>query len=586
MKNLNTDLKYLIFLWIILILAIIPTYGHHGHLLIDSGREAYYPTQILLGKVLYKDIFNVYGPFAYMFNAVLFKFFGINLNVLYLMGCLCSFVIVSFIYSIARKFLPAFLSFSIAVYTISIGILNLQLFNFILPYSYAMVYGLIGFLASVWLLFKYQENPDNNFYLYLSSFFAGLCIANKYEFFPYLIVILYAMIKIKPLRIKEYLYTIFSILFIPALCFLILFLQGLRVSDLVTTASIIKKMSQTKTLKYLYQTSGVYYSKYTIPFLLYLFIKTIIPFSLFIYSFKLQKKIVSIPVMLFGIFLIYKWTGQLSFGFFPALVLILTILNFKRIKENIPLTILTLSCITFSLKTFWTLGTFTYGVFFVSFLLITIIALVDDIFKNNNFNYKAIGIYILIFSTILGYQNVLKKYTVVSSRLILSDDLIEQVNINPFYLNIFLRAKYINDSTILEKRYLITSNRGQIYTNKTLYPATKELIDYINKNTKKTDTVAIFPDGAMINFLTDRPSDNFYLSLIPVCFETFGNETIIKHFQKTKPEYIIFVKWNKYDHPFLDICQDYAQNFCKYVASSYKKEKVIGSDLSFIIYKK
>jgi len=92
-NNTNDDLKYLISLWIILLLAIIATYAHQGHLIIDCGREVYYPTQILLGKVLYKDILNIYGPFSYMFNALLFKIFGINLNVLYISGCVCTFSI-------------------------------------------------------------------------------------------------------------------------------------------------------------------------------------------------------------------------------------------------------------------------------------------------------------------------------------------------------------------------------------------------------------------------------------------------------------------------------------------------------------
>ena len=154
MKKINTDLKYLIWLWIILILAIIPTYAHHGNLLIDCGREAYYPTQVLLGKVLYKDIFNIYGPFAYMLNALLFKVFSVNLNVLYLAGCTSAFLIVSLTYLISKQFLSRFLSLTIGVFTILIGVLNTNLFNFIFPYSYGMLYGIVAFLISIWLLIQ------------------------------------------------------------------------------------------------------------------------------------------------------------------------------------------------------------------------------------------------------------------------------------------------------------------------------------------------------------------------------------------------------------------------------------------------
>lgn len=547
MKKNYTDLKFLILLWGILILAIIATYAHHGHLLIDCGREVYYPAQILLGKVLYKDIFNIYGPFSYMFNAVLFRIFGINLNVLYLTGCLCSFAIVTLIYTISRRFFSEFLSFSVSAYTISLGILTLNLFNFIFPYSYGMLYGFVSFLISIWLLFKYQENPKKTFFLYLSSFFAGLCITSKYEFLPYLIVVLYAALKIKPLSFKQYFILIFSFLFIPVFCFGILFLQGLRITDLVFTVSIIKKMAHSQTLKYFYRSQGVYFRKETIILLFYNFFRTIIPLSIFIYGFNNNKRIPSVILILFSVTLMWYWINPVTFAFFPILIVILAILNFKNLIKNSQLMILTLGAITLGLKSFWGLATLNYGVFFASFLLITVLALIFDILKDKNINTKAIGIYIIIVAIILGYQNMLN-----------------------------IRAK----------QYYLKTERGGIYTNKAYYDASKELINYIRTNTKKTDKIVIFPEGALINFLTDRSSDDFYISLLPLYVETMGEENIIKHFRKTKPEYIIFNNWNTKDYYFNYICNDYALSFCSFVAANYTQKKVIDKGFRYLIFKK
>ena len=563
LKNFDIDLKYLILLWFILLLAIIPTYAHHGNLLIDNGREVYLPTQILSGHILYKNLFNIYGPFSYMFNAFLFKIFGINLNVLYLAGCVCSFLIINLIYLISRKFLPAFVSFSISFYTISLGILTLNLFNFIFPYSYGMLYGLVAFLASVWFLLKYQEIPEKTFYLYLSSFFAGLCVINKYEFFPYLIVILYAIIRIKPLKLKEYYYAIFSLLFVPVFCLGVLFLQGMGINDLSNSVSIIKKMSQTETLKYFYQTQGTYFHKKTIWMLCNNFLRTIIPLALFIYGFKSSKKILSIIIIVSSIISMFCLITPASFAFLPILTVILAIVNFKKLRQNTALIILTLSGIALSVKVFWGLATLNYGMFFASFMLITVLALIypSPPAPTSREQYSivpsaesqgarvgnAVGLYVLIVATILGYQNLL---------------------------------------TLKAKNFLISSNRGQIYTNAEFYYSTEDLINYINKNTKRTDTIVILPEGTMINFMTQRPSDNYYMSLIPLYVETFGEEKIINHFKQTKPEYIIFNNWDTSNYYFHHICEDYALAFCGFVATNYKQVKVIDKGFRYLIFKR
>ena len=547
MKKVNTDLKYLFFIWIILFLAIIPTYAHHGHLLIDCGREVYYPTQILSGEILYKDIFNIYGPFSYIFNAFLFKVFGISLNVLYIAGCVCAFCIVSLIYTISKQFLSRFLSFAIAIFTIAIGVLNLNLFNFIFPYSYAMLYGFVTFLASAWLLFKYQQNPEKIYSLYLSAFFAGVCITSKYEFLPYLLVILYAVLKIKPLKLKQYYFTILSLVFMPIFCFGILFLQGLEWKDLVLTALTIKRMAQSETLRYFYHMQGVYFNKRTFGVLILNFIKTIIPLGLLLWGFTVKKRSFSISLIIFALFLIIFSINPASFVFLPIFAFILVLVSFKALKENPKLLILVLSCITIDLKVFWGLATLNYGVFFASFLLITVLAVITKRFENENINQNALGIYFLVVSAILGWQNLTS-------------------------LNI--------------KNNPIKSERGQIYSSKELASSTQDLINYINKTTQKTDTVVIFPEGPFINFLTNRKSDNYYNSLIPLYVETFGENKLIEHFKKAKPEYIIFNNWDTKDYYFEHICNDYAFSFCHFVAENYTQKKIIDKGFRYLIFQK
>lgn len=540
------DTKYLFLLWGLLIAILIGTFAHHGSLIVDCGREAYYSLQVAQGKVLYKDIFNIYGPFSYMYNALLFKIFRVNLNVLFLSGCVSSFFITSLIYLIARRFMNEFTSFSISIFAIMVGALNTNIFNTVFPYSFGMLYGTVAVLASIWLLLKYEESSEKNLYLYLSAFFAGLCVANKYEFLTYFLVIAYAAFKIKPLNFKQYSLLAGSLLLAPAVCFAILFLQGMRLQDLITTGLIINKMAHTNTLNYFYQHTGVFFHKKTLPLLIRKFFEALIPLALFFGATKLKKKFLSVSLALIAAFLVIHNTFIEVFAFLPLLISILFIFNFKNIYKNTNLMIITLSSILLCMKLYWGLILLSYGDYLIGLPLITIIALVLYKFKNKKINQ-------LIFSSFLLLASI------------------------PFFL--------LDLHDLKSKKDFISTLRGKFYLEESFVPSTNTLMKYLQGNTKKTDTVMIFPEGQLINFLTERKSDDIYGSLIPLYVETFGEDNIINHFKQTKPEYIIFNNWDYKGYYLKYICNDYAQSFCAFVAQNYTQEKVIDDGFRYLIFK-
>lgn len=547
MNKFNEDFKYLILLYLLAAVAITVTYAHYGNILVDCGREIYYPVQILKGKILYKDLFNIYGPFAYLFNAALFKIFGINLNVLYASGMVCALAIVSLIYLISAKFLPKFLSFSIAAFTIAVGILNTTLFNFIFPYSYSILYGLVAILFSVFLFIKYQQQPRKNTLLYLSCFFAGLSVTNKYEFVPYILALLFFVIKTKKYSLKDWYYIIFSLIFAPVFCFGIMFLQGMHISDLTQTLFFINKMAHSQTLKYYYIGKGVYFNIKIIPLMILRFIFTLITAAVIYYGCKIKNKIVSNLTILFGAFITIFCVKPDLFIFVPPLILILSLINIKKIIKNAPLLFLIIVNLLISLKVFWGMVILSYGVFFISLNLITLLAIINHSYAEKNINYKAFALYILIISIILSCGN-------------------------------YIGGRY--------RAYELKTKYGNIYLDKDTYTSTQNLIDYLNKNTKPTDKVVIYPEGTFINFLTARDGENYYSSMIPLYFEVINEDALIKHFKKTKPQYVVFNNLDmSQDYYFKNICNDYAYKFCGYVSANYTQEKIIDGKLRFLIFK-
>lgn len=547
MNDIKSNLKYLTGLWLFLIISTIFTYAHHGHLILDCGREAYYPQQVLAGEILYKDLFVIYGPFSYLFNALMYKFFGANLNTLYLSGCICAFLTITVLYFLGTKFFSRILSFSICSVVISVGVLNLHLFNFIFPYSYAMLYGILSFFVSVFYLLEFSQKQEKPIYFYTACFFAGLCIANKYEFLPYLFVIFYSMFNVRKFRQAEYFYSLFALFSIPVLCFSLLFLQGLTFQDMSLNFSVLQKMSKSQTLKYFYSTQGVYFNVKTIPFLLGAFLKTVVPFLLLYFSFKINKKIPAFIMKVVAVISIIFSLNPTSFAFIPVLVLIILIKEFKHVTKNITLLLLTFSAVSVMLKVFWGLALFNYGIFFSGYLFISFWALILNSSKGKQLNQNVIAIYFLIAALVFGFQNA---------------------------------------SKISIKQNSINTDKGGLFVSNSLHKSTDELVKYIQTQTKQDDSILIFPEGLMINFLAGRKSDGYYNSMIPLYVEVFSDEAFIDHFKKTKPDYIVFNNWRSQDYYFNYICNDYAQAFCSFVAQNYKQEKVVDDGFRYLIFRR
>ena len=537
MKEILKENKYIILLWLFCIAGLILFCGHYSNILIDFGREVYYPGQILEGKVLYRDLFNIYGPLSYQINAVLYKIFGAKFSTLYEAGWICSLMAISGIYLVAQKFLSKYLSFCVGIFTISVCVMTTSIFNFHFPYSWALLYGLIAFLFSLYFLLNFKESKKSSA-LCISSLLAGICITCKYDFLLYTLIILFFIIKEK--NWKAFL----SFLAAPFLSFGILFIQGLSINDLINSLSITGAMAKSKTLTYFYQNSGIYFHPKVLITDFILFLKFVIPFGTILggaYIFD-KNKYGSIALSVIG-WLSFLWffTGnfKIAFGCLPLLLLIFALCSYK--KFNLKLLILVLSALAAGAKVFWVLLLQSYGTYYISILLTAFLALLFAYIPKKL--EKTTGIYFIIAC-------------------------------------IFIMI--VNFNTLKLTQYKISTDKGTIFTQKFYAESTNQLIKYLK--TSKGNAV-IFPEGMTVNFLAGIKTDDYYNSLLPLYIETFGEEKIIEHYSKNPPEYIIFNNLNMKDYYFQYICQDYALGFCGFVKNNYTSEKIIDSGFRYIIFK-
>lgn len=247
-----------IFLLTIFFALMIPFfYLHQGLLLIDTGREFYIPSQMLTGSVLYKNIYNIYGPLSYQINALLFMIFGQSIKVLYLAGLVCSYIITITTYLLSREFLNKILSILLAVLIISSLVFGTFLYNSVITYSYAIIYALCAFMLSLLFLIKYIKNENSQNAIY-ACFFAGISFANKYEFLIYIVLLPVILAAIKPLNAKTSIKAVLAFLIVPILSFGSLVLQGFNLNDLKETNILFKNLINAPLLKIFFSNFGAF----------------------------------------------------------------------------------------------------------------------------------------------------------------------------------------------------------------------------------------------------------------------------------------------------------------------------------------
>lgn len=375
MKNLKYNWQLILFNAIILLTFIIG-YGHFGDIMVDSFREAYIPSEVIKGQVLYKNIFTIYAPFSYLFNALLFKIFGVHLSVLYGAGLCATYGILNIVFAIANKFMNKTYSLSIVLFIISVSVLSPNVFNFYLPYSYGILYGILFILASIYFALK-----DKFQLSYLMYSFAICC---KYEFVFLLPLLFYVT------RTKDLWKNILALILPFVITYAPLFIMGVRLNDIITSFQIILSMSSTKTIYWFYSVMGLTFRWELIPIYIINFLKIFIPL-LFMYYFRSWWLILLTTICFY-----FVVTPELFIYAFP-LILILLVRKFSIINHE--KLFFVLASLLVSMKIFFAETFMSYGIFFIPFALISIFLLIPPRFK------KSLFIIILICALNFGIKN-------------------------------------------------------------------------------------------------------------------------------------------------------------------------------------
>ena len=179
-RELSSDQIARAGLLLALIVLCTITWRKWGYLPVDVGREMYVPAAMAEGKRLYFDLWYSYGPLIPYWHAALFRLFGVHLGLLLGSGIAVVAITTTLLYSVGRMFLPVWLAYT-AVFAFLVQAFQLNIFNYVLPYSYAAAYGALFSVLTAWLLLRYVKEPRLG-YIVPAAFLACLMMLTKLEF--------------------------------------------------------------------------------------------------------------------------------------------------------------------------------------------------------------------------------------------------------------------------------------------------------------------------------------------------------------------------------------------------------------------
>ncbi len=569
-KVLVDEKKSLLLILALYLITFILTYGRMGSLTVDCGREAYIPYAIMQNKVLYKDIFCIYGPFPYLFNAFFYKIIGANLNVLYFIGGIFGLIYTIGVYLCSREFLSKSISLCISALIIYSVIFDSSIFNFIFPYSYAIVFASTCAIWILYFLLKYVQTKNIKFIHYCMFLWGVICVS-KIEFIPVILIILAVFYLYEKENKKEFLKSILYALIIPAITYFVLFTQGLSISDLMKNSFYVKEMVKTQSFDY-------FYSRYSVlsfslknflintKGLISTFFVSALYFYLTLFAIRKRKKLLKyslITVMVifcYVVFFMQETIPQMIFATLPyicAVALIIYLIKFLQIKDyknnkyTRKLVLLSFALIC-SIKNFHALLLGFYGSYSFAPLLICLTLFIKEYLSNN-----------ALYNTKKQYEGVLCAYLIILALVFANQ------------LTISLLIKNVN----------LKSSFGLIKAPVTLVQPFKEALEYLNLHAENQKSLLVMPEGIMLNFLSGKEHEFYQTSFIPLDFDTFKEDNIINEIKLKKPQFIAFTNRETDEYGQNYICKDYGVKTCKYVVKNYSLEAVFGEKFRIYLFK-
>ena len=553
-------------------------------LVIDFGEQAYIAWRLSEGAILYKDIVYFYGPLSSYVHALLFKLFGPQLIVLIIFNLVLVAGLTVLIYRLFL-FIGSRLSALVAGLTFLIVFAFAQYLwmgnhNFICSYVYDVTHGIfLSFLAAwQYLIFAKSRKPST---LLLLGLLSGLVLLTKIEvslaWTAAVLVGLLLLFKSWDCTLREW------------QKYLILFSSGLFLPFLIFTAYFAYHMGWSQGIQAML-------GPWTYVF------------STNIGSLEFYKGVMGTDKLGENLFLILKY-----FLYWAMFLVILAVFNhgLRNSVAKFPLFgVLTIILFFLGMQTFQSIIPWLQLLKPLPFILLGAAAILTfKIWKKDNESSDSAPALVLttltIFSTILlikiffnahvyHYGTALAMPGTLILFKFLIDELsnkVKKISKNHLFfkgalitgISLFAFNHFLVSANFYSKKAFpvaaggdtIISYHPEITPRALFYQIT---LDVLNKEMKTGETLATFPTGTLLNFLTRKKNTIDSISYNPGTWKLLGEQRVLKDLQTAPPTYIAIVY-----HDFLEFGtrffgKDFGINIYQWTLENYESFKVIGKD--------
>jgi 4-amino-4-deoxy-L-arabinose transferase-like glycosyltransferase len=545
-------------------------------LLIDFGEQAYLAWQISEGKVIYKDMTYLYGPFSGYLHALIFNLFGPGILTLAIFNMVVAAALASLIYIFIKSSsdqltatvcsLTFITLFAFGQYT---GGGN---FNFICAYIYELPHGVALSLLTLYCFSKYVETKSQSVLIAI-YFLVGLVFLTKPEVFLAIAIAL------------------------PAGTAVFFYLQSLDKKSWIRNILIcMGSFLAAPLLFYIYLSSHLSFEK-ALYYIIspWIYVQNPSNLDLPLYQWVLGTDAIGsnltklFTYFLIGVAIIVSVTLvnrfltrinlskpiSISLGLLSAALLYLLIKLFPLLEflRPLPLIILILVVYYFIQIIREKDSSPTKPLALFSFSLFSLVLLFKIFLNTHVYHY---GFALALPATLVCIRWALYEFPK------LLPGPVDYYRTAMTTLGLIIIASHIGFGYQVHqfKGYPVGSGQDTLLDYhpelETRAPIVSNTLKYIRQHTEPDTEIAPIPYGNMINYMTRRHNPLRVHTLNPVEAEIFGEDQYLEEIKAASPEYILLLDVDSSRLGARFFGKDYAQNIYHWINNNYTLEKQFG----------
>ena len=519
-------------------------------ILVDYGSQLYVPWQLSTGKVLYRDVMYLPGgPLSQYFDAVLFRFFGVSFTTLIVANLCLIALFFWLLYDLFKRATSAFsaaLICFVVLFTFAFSQNSSDgNYNFVSPYCHESFHGLLLSVATIACLWRWLTTNRTRPALWAGLFY-GCVFLTKPDLFLALSLTLPAVVFIRHTQLfeghspdwKSLLFLLPGAL-LPSVLFLAYytvvwnFFEGLKavanawIPLLTTQASnnAYYKWCLGLDTPWIFAAAIAYYTAYALVGVAFLAVAA---------RHLKRGGINAVVVVVLLIFALYKTWNMEAWNSCGQALLPLTVLGTLWVGRR-----------------WWQRRHTPDGVLLVFPLLWSVFAL---------FLLAKMGLFTRLWH--YGFYLAMPATAFVLLLLIwLLPRELARFQVDPTIFRllvvIFLawgEAQLVGMSNIFFKARVCAVGDGpdRIYTpapiQNPLGDSIQKTLVWLRESTSPTNTLAVLPEGAMVNYLARRINPTPYTVFCPPEVQAYGESNMAAAFAQNSPDYILLVHRNSSEY--------------------------------------